>query len=84
MTTEPIRVEIDDDNVAQLESDELRKLKDAAKLLADMPDVDRAYWLPIHAEQISVAEKVLKAAVRAEQQERARSVASASPSADAI
>jgi hypothetical protein len=58
-------------NVVQLESEELRKLKAAAKLLADMPDVDRSYWLPKRAEQIGVIEKVLKSALHAELKERA-------------
>jgi chemotaxis protein histidine kinase CheA len=58
-------------NVVPLESEELRKLKDAAKFLADMSDVDRSYWLPKHAEQLSISEKVVKSAVHAALRERA-------------
>jgi hypothetical protein len=61
-------------NVVPLESEELRQLKDAAKLLADMPEVERTYWLPKRAEQIGVTERALRLAVRAEQMERANRI----------
>jgi hypothetical protein len=59
------------ENIFQIEPEELRQLKEAATLLADMSDVDRSYWLPKRAEQIGVVEKVLKSAVAAELRERA-------------
>jgi hypothetical protein len=60
-----------ENTVQQLEPKELRELKEQAKLLADMPDVDRSFWLPIRAKLIGVTDKVIKSAVHAELHERA-------------
>ena len=61
--------------VVPFEPEELRRLKEAARLLADMDPTDRSYWLPKRAEEMGVAEKALKSAVHAELQERAKRTA---------
>lgn len=50
----------------------LAAVKAAAPVLADMTEVDRSFFLPRKAEELGVTEKVLKAAVRAIQNERSQ------------
>jgi putative DNA primase/helicase len=69
-------------DVVPFEADELRKLKDAAKVLADMPDLDRVYWLPKRAKEIGVEEKILRSAVHTELNERAKRTAAESLAKD--
>jgi uncharacterized protein (TIGR02688 family) len=54
---------------------QLRRIRVEAEALANENEVDRSYLLPRRAEEIGVAEKVLRSAVRAVLSERARRVA---------
>ena len=57
------------------DDEHLRRIRVEAEALANENEVDRSYLLPRRAEEIGVAEKVLRSAVRAVLNERARRVA---------
>ena len=54
------------------DDEHLRRIRVEAEALANENEVDRSYLLPRRAEEIGVAEKVLRSAVRAVLNERAR------------
>src|SRR5262249_25916508 len=57
------------------DDEQLSRIRVEAEALANENEVDRSYLLPRRAEDIGVAEKVLRSAVRAVLNERARRVA---------